>query len=61
LDRVAEGVSTIEMVETLQSLGVSLMQGYLFARPLTAADAARYVIASDQPAAARLSVRDVVA
>jgi len=52
---VAEGVSTAEMVETLRSLGVSLMQGYLFAKPLTAEDAARYAIASDQTLGPRAS------
>jgi len=58
---VAEGVSTAEVVETLHGLGVSLMQGYLFAMPLTASDAARYALTSDFPSARpMLSLRDVV-
>lgn len=44
---VAEGVSTTEVMERLLGMGVSLMQGYLFARPLTAEDAAGYMLNSD--------------
>jgi len=57
---VAEGVSTAEIVETLRGLGVSLMQGYLFAMPLTAHDAARYVINDLPPSRPMLSPRDII-
>src|SRR5260370_28820313 len=58
---VAEGVQTAEVVETLRGLGVSLMQGYLFAMPLTASAAARYALTSDfAPARPILSPRDAV-
>jgi EAL domain-containing protein (putative c-di-GMP-specific phosphodiesterase class I) len=57
---VAEGVSTAEVVETLRGLGVSLMQGYLFAKPLTAHDAARYAIDDLPPSRPMLSARDAI-
>jgi EAL domain-containing protein (putative c-di-GMP-specific phosphodiesterase class I) len=36
---VAEGVETQQQAEILKSLGCEFGQGYLFSRPLTAADA----------------------
>ena len=43
---VAEGVERIEVRDTLQRLGLTLMQGYLFGRPLPAADAAALLSAT---------------
>ena len=42
---IAEGVTTTEDAETLQSLGVSLMQGFLYSEPLTL-DAVREFLAA---------------
>lgn len=39
---IAEGVETHEVAETLTTLGVRLMQGFFFARPLTAEAAASF-------------------
>jgi EAL domain-containing protein (putative c-di-GMP-specific phosphodiesterase class I) len=41
LRTVAEGVETAEQLEALRRLGCRSVQGYLFARPLTEADALR--------------------
>jgi len=43
---VAEGVENEAVVETLTETGITLMQGYLFGRPLSAADAAALVHAA---------------
>ena len=40
---VAEGVESDEVILTLQAMGVHLMQGYWFAKPLTSSDAATFV------------------
>lgn len=45
LEIVAEGVETIEQIEQLRSLGCHLLQGYFFARPLSAAAASDYLTA----------------
>lgn len=39
---LAEGVETVEEVETLQSFGCSLFQGFYFSKPLSAEDFVRY-------------------
>lgn len=38
LENIAEGVETEETAALLETLGVDMMQGYLFARPMPAAD-----------------------
>jgi EAL domain-containing protein (putative c-di-GMP-specific phosphodiesterase class I) len=43
LDIVAEGVETGEELRFLRSGGCDLVQGYLFSKPLSAADFARFV------------------
>ena len=40
---VAEGVESEAVIKTLQSMGVHLMQGYWFAKPLSRDDAAKFV------------------
>jgi EAL domain-containing protein (putative c-di-GMP-specific phosphodiesterase class I) len=40
LDCIAEGVETLEQYKLLLDVGCHRLQGYLFARPLPAADAA---------------------
>ena len=40
---IAEGVTTHEEVQTLEKLGVTLAQGYFYAHPMRAEDAARLV------------------
>jgi diguanylate cyclase (GGDEF)-like protein/PAS domain S-box-containing protein len=40
---VAEGIETWQQLEILRSMGCSLAQGFLFARPCSAADAFRYL------------------
>ena len=40
---VAEGIETWQQLEILRNMGCSLAQGFLFARPCSAADALRYL------------------
>ncbi|WP_129794532.1 bifunctional diguanylate cyclase/phosphodiesterase [Sphingosinicella sp. CPCC 101087] len=44
---LAEGVETIEEVETLQKLGCHLFQGFYFSKPLNAQDFIRYAVHRD--------------
>ena len=52
LETVAEGVETEEQLDRLVRLGAKLGQGYLFARPLAAADLATLLLAAGTPDAA---------
>lgn len=45
-DIVAEGVENEKIVGALQGLGVRLMQGYLYAQPMPADEAANFVVGS---------------
>jgi diguanylate cyclase (GGDEF)-like protein len=47
---VAEGVETIEQLKLLQGMGCKLVQGYYFAKPLTAKAAEEFVISKVAPA-----------
>ena len=49
LDIIAEGVETPAQSEALRAAGCSVMQGYLYARPLAAAEAARWLDRAAQP------------
>ena len=40
---VAEGIETWQQLEILRNMGCNLAQGFLFAKPCTAADALRYL------------------
>ena len=54
LDVIAEGVESPAQSEALRAAGCRLMQGYLFARPLAPAEAARWLDRADPGAAAAL-------
>lgn len=43
MDVVAEGIETVPQLKALKNLGCELGQGYLFAKPLPADDAAKFV------------------
>ena len=43
IEVVAEGVKTLEHAQILQDLGCSLLQGYVFSRPMPAADVEAFV------------------
>ncbi len=47
LDVIAEGVETPAQSEALRAAGCAVMQGYLFARPLAPAEAARWLDRAD--------------
>jgi EAL domain-containing protein (putative c-di-GMP-specific phosphodiesterase class I) len=44
MDVVAEGVENVEQREVLQSLGCEFVQGYLFSKPVDAAEAERMLV-----------------
>jgi diguanylate cyclase (GGDEF)-like protein len=48
LDAVAEGLETAEELELLREMGCGSAQGYLFAMPLSAEDATRLLVATQQ-------------
>ena len=48
LKTVAEGVETPEQLETLKTVGVDELQGYLLGRPMPAADFQRLLEAGQQ-------------
>ena len=54
---VAEGIETEAQFETLRAMGCDLGQGYLFAKPLPAADATRLLRPSRSAAATRAEIR----
>jgi len=47
LEALAEGVETLEEMDSLLKRGCTLMQGYLFSKPLTKQDFAAQITASD--------------
>lgn len=49
LEIIAEGVERTEQVQYLQSLGVRLMQGYYFARPMPAAEFVHFMRSRARP------------
>ena len=46
LDLVAEGVERTEHLESLQSMGCDVMQGYLFSRPMPAGEVSDYLVST---------------
>jgi diguanylate cyclase (GGDEF)-like protein len=50
LEVVAEGLETVEQVETLRALGCPLGQGYHFSRPLVPGDAVKLLLTGKKPA-----------
>ena len=54
---VAEGIETEAQFETLRAMGCDIGQGYLFAKPLPAADATRLLRPSRSAAATRAEIR----
>jgi EAL domain-containing protein (putative c-di-GMP-specific phosphodiesterase class I) len=48
---IAEGIETIEQRELINDLGCRLVQGYLFARPMSADDAFRFAQRTIAPVA----------
>lgn len=48
IDVVAEGVETLEQIALLQALGCAKGQGYLFSRPVKAADFEQFVTQNDR-------------
>jgi len=54
---VAEGVETAEQVATLQQIGADVAQGYFFARPMSASEAAK-LATQDPPTVFPLAVDD---
>jgi len=57
LEVVAEGVETAEQAAAALGAGCEVMQGYFYARPLAAADAARW-LTTPRTATATVSSRD---
>jgi EAL domain-containing protein (putative c-di-GMP-specific phosphodiesterase class I) len=54
LDVIAEGVETAAQSEALRAAGCHVMQGYLYARPLSPAEAGRWLDRADPEAQAAL-------
>lgn len=57
LDVIAEGVETAAQSEALRAAGCRVMQGYLYARPLAPAEAARWLDRAEPGPAAALRLR----
>jgi EAL domain-containing protein (putative c-di-GMP-specific phosphodiesterase class I) len=54
LSTVAEGIETVEQAEVLRSMGYRFGQGYLYSRPVPAADyAQRWLTEAPEPASLR--------
>jgi predicted signal transduction protein with EAL and GGDEF domain/DNA-binding NarL/FixJ family response regulator len=49
---IAEGVETLRQMEVLHRLGCTVMQGFLFSRPVAAADLERWLVQTLAPGAA---------
>ncbi|WP_341891754.1 EAL domain-containing protein [Variovorax sp. YR752] len=57
LDVIAEGVETPAQSEAVRAAGCSVMQGYLYARPLAPAEAARWLDRADDAGSAAFRLR----
>lgn len=57
LDVIAEGVETLAQSEAVRAAGCTVMQGYLYARPLAPAEAARWLDRSDAAGGAAFRLR----
>jgi diguanylate cyclase (GGDEF)-like protein/PAS domain S-box-containing protein len=57
LDVIAEGVETPAQSEAVRAAGCNVMQGYLYARPLAPAEAARWLDRSEAAGAAAFRLR----
>jgi len=51
IEHIAEGVETIAQLESVQALGINAIQGYLFSKPVSAAEVRKVIAKPVLPAA----------